>query len=461
MLNLKKTIAMLGATLMLLQGVPGLFIPNNKAQAASYDPAVQELMSRPYPRVAGNQWHTTPDGSFSAGDTANKVMFAAKYLDFVSLNRAGGNMNDLFLDFHQSTHDPSKGLLKTRNDLYSAASAVGRRVYVLAYHNMSDVWYYQSTNVFPNENFWMKPDGQNIGTWDYMDKHNLWYRGSTGVIVTYPGYNLSQRRMWDSRRIEVQQYWANHAKGITDQGFDGLFSDNWLRSGFAGNDQAGIQRGWNTIGETFKQIAPNKILLGNSPPLGVFTSRDIAMLEDRIDDDNDGDTSVPAYLNYSDQGASMGQVIFDTYWNETRGPFETFRVPMNLLTDNILGLTLRTQQGRDLAHQQAFIEKLGKVGYPKGPRYRADGVLQRDFDLGKVIVNDTAGRVTINLPAGIYRNLDGVQVNSVTLDPFRGVILKKDGNVTPPPPPPTEPPTEPPTTGTVPAAPSELTSRVA
>ncbi|OGH97019.1 MAG: hypothetical protein A2104_09690 [Candidatus Melainabacteria bacterium GWF2_32_7] len=448
MLNLKKTMAMLGTTLMLLQGVPGLFMPNNKAEAASYDPAVQELMSRPYPRVGGNQWHTTPDGSFSAGDSANKINFAAKYLDFVSLNRAGGNMNDLFLDFHQSTHDPSKGLLKTRNDIYNAASAVSRRVYVLAYHNMSDVWYYQSTNVFPNENFWMKPDGQNIGTWDYMDKHNLWYRGSTNVIVPYPGYSNTQRRMWDSRKAEVQEYWAQHAKGITDQGFDGVFSDNWLRSGFAGNDQAGIQSGWNTVGERFKQIAPNKILLGNSPPFGAFTSRDISMLEDRIDDVATGDKSVAGYFSYSDQAATQGQVCFDTYWDEDRGPFDTFRVPMNLLTDNVLGLTLNTKQGHSLDHQRVVIEKLGKIGYPKGPRYRANGVLQRDFDLGKAIVNDTSSSVTVSLPAGVYKNLDGAQVNSVTLSPFRGVVLKKDGNVTPPPPPPP--------TSQGPAAPSEL-----
>ena len=149
MLKPKKLIAALGITLMLVQGLPGLNFASSKAEAATYNQAVQELMSRPYPRVGGNQWHVTPDGTLSAGDTVGKLAFAAKYLDFISLNRAGGNMNDLFLDFYQSTHDPSKGLLKTRNDMYRAASAVGRRVYVLAYHNMSDVWYYESVNVFP------------------------------------------------------------------------------------------------------------------------------------------------------------------------------------------------------------------------------------------------------------------------------------------------------------------------
>jgi hypothetical protein len=126
----------------------------------------------------------------------------------------------------------------------------------------------------------------------------------------------------------------------------------------------------------------------------------------------------------------MNQACFDTYWDEDKGPFETFRVPMNLLTDNILGLTLQTKQVHSLStEQQPTIEKLGKIGYPKGPRYRANGVLQRDFDKAKVIMNDTSKSVTISLPSGVYKNLDGVRVNNITLASCRGIVLKTDGNI--------------------------------
>lgn len=445
MLNCKKTIAILGiVTLIFMQGLPGLNIRNSRAEAATCPAAMQEIMSRPYPRLMGNQWHVAPDGTFGAGNTASTIDFAGKYLDYVSLNRASGGMNDLFLDFYQSTHDPTRGLLKTSNDLHSAAAAAGRKIYVLAYHNMSDVWYYESVNSFPNENFWMKPDGKNIGTWDYMNNHNLWLHASDGSIVTYPGYTSSQRRMWDSRNQAVQEYWAQHAKGITDQGFDGIFADNWLRTGFGGTDRVGVQQGWNATGARFKQLAPNKILVGNSPPFGVFTNRDVCMLEDRIAQTATGDKSIAGYLQYSDQAAAMGQVCQDTYWDEAAGPLETFRIPMVLLTDNVFGLTLSTKQGHPLSSESSVIIKLGKIGYPKGPRYTANGVLQRDFTLGKDIVNNTGSTVTVNLPAGVYKTINGTQVNSVTLNAYSGIVLKTSGSVPPPAP-------------TAPAAPSGLT----
>ena len=425
---LKKCMAIFAILLLLLQSV---HVPNtvaDKAQAAAYSPVMQEIMSRPYPRLMGNQWNVAQDGTFDSGDSSSKIQFVAKYLDYITLNRSG----DLFLDFYQSSHDKNMGLLKLKNDIYAAASALGRRVYVIPYHNTSDVWNYESINTFPNENFWMKPDGKNIGTWDYMNNHNYWLVNGSG-FVAYPGYSSSQRRFWDSRKIEVQDYWARHAKGIADQGFDGIFADNWLRSGFESPDREGVQRGWNEMGRKFKQLAPNKILIGNSPPYNLFTTRDVCMLEDRIAPTGTGDKSIPSYLNYSDQAAAIGQVCQDTFWDENQGPFETFRIPMVLLTDNVFGLTLHTKQGRNLDYQRAVIEKLGKIGYPKGARYRANGIFQRDFDLAKVLMNDTSNSVTITLPSGVYKDLNGEPVNTITLAAYRGIVLKKSGTISPPP----------------------------
>jgi hypothetical protein len=431
MWKFKKTLAVMGAIVLSMQGLPFAGLTNNKAKAASYNPAIQEIMSRSRPIVMGNQWHTTDAGGFGAGNDAVKFDFIGKYLDFITINRDSGSPNDLFIDFTRSIKDPNTGLLKTRNLINAAATKYGRKVYVLPYHNMTDVFSFQSVEKQQND-CWMKPDGQNIATWDYMEKNNYWLRKSDGTITSYPGYTNSQRRFWDARKVEVQDYWSQHAKGVVDCGFDGIFADNWLRSQVDHPDATNVKIGYNTMGGKFKQLAPDKILIGNSPPDSTYTTRDILMLEDRIDDAYSGDKSVPQYFKYSDQAAAMGQGVLDTYREEGRGDFKTFRVPMNLLTDNILGISTVTAEGTRLEDgTMPYLLKLGKVGQPKGPRYKADGVWQRDFTEGKVLFNDTSSSVTVGVPAGTYVTVDGQAATNITLPPLKGIVLKTTG--TPPP----------------------------
>ncbi len=398
------------------------------ANTANYNPFVSEIMSRPYPRLMGNQWCVSPSGEFVGDNHYELMYFVVNHLDYIALNRVGGGMNDLFLDFHQSTQDPAKGLLKTRNDIYNNAAQVGRRVYVLAYQNMSDVWYYQSIQSFPNENFWFKPERHNVGTWDYFEYYNYWLYDQNNQIVTYPwgNYTNAQRRFWNPGIPEAREYWAQHAKGIVDKGFDGIFSDNWLRSGFNSQDIINVQAGWNETGRRFKQLAPDKILIGNSPPYPIFDSRDICMLEDRINTDQEGDESVQAYLNYSDGAKALNQVCQDTFFDESKGDFVKFRIPMVLLTDNIFGISTSTKQGNKLISSYGqYLVKLGKVGYPEGSRYRADGILQRNFTNGKVLMNDTQSTKTIYLPPSTYKDIDGNEIRTVVLEPFCGMVLKK------------------------------------
>lgn len=446
MWKIRKKLCLLGAFLLALQGLPFAGLGSAPAKAVTYKtPALQDVMSRPRPIVIGNQWHITDSGEIGIGNTATKVDFAGKYLDYVVFNRDSGSPNDLFLDFTRSTRDPNRAGLKFKNDVYAAAAKYGRRVYVMPYHNMTDVFNFQSVKSQPND-CWMKPDGENIATWDYMDKHNYWLRKSDGSITSYPGYNNSQRRFWDSRRTEVQDYWAKHAKGITDQGFDGIFADNWLRSQIDHPDASNVQKGYNTIGAKYKQLAPDKILIGNSPPSSVYTTRDVLMLEDRIAPAFSGDKSVPQYLAYSDQAAAMNQACQDTYRDEASGDFKTFRLPLNLLTDNMLGVSTVTARGVALENDaMPYLLKLGKVGYPKGARYRANGILQRDFTEGKVLFNDTSSSATVTLPSGVYTTVDGNAVTTVTLGSLKGIVLKSKGSTPPPP------------VTTAPAAPSEMT----
>jgi len=385
---------------------------------------IDDIKNRPYPRLMGNQWIIDEDGSLHNSDNETRLNFIAEHLDYITINKYG----DLFLDFQKSCIDSFQGLVRFKNDLLRKSLSLSRRVYVFPYHNMTDCWYYQSINSYPNESFWMQPDGQNIGTWDYMTNHDYWLSDTNNEIVTYPwgGYTNAQRRFWDSRISEVQEYWANHAIGITMQGFDGIFADNWLRSGVQNVDLPAIQNGWNTTGQKYKDLMPDKVLIGNSPAYSPFTSRDICMLEDRISPALTGDYSIPAYLTYSDNAASMNQLCQDTYWDETKGELETFRLPMCLLTDNVFGVCGGTKQGRTLEdYILPILNKVGKIGTPTGDRYIDQDVLTRDYTEGKVIMNNTDSVKNITLQAGVYKNIDDRQVDVVELQPLLGIILKK------------------------------------
>lgn len=63
------------------------------------------------------------------------------------------------------------------------------------------------------------------------------------------------------------------------------------------------------------------------------------------------------------------------------------------------------------------------LGDPTGGYVKADGVYQRDFAAGKVLVNPTTSPVTVHLGA-TYVGVDGQSLSSVTLAPYTGRILR-------------------------------------
>lgn len=65
-----------------------------------------------------------------------------------------------------------------------------------------------------------------------------------------------------------------------------------------------------------------------------------------------------------------------------------------------------------------------KIGTPTNFYYKKDGVYQRDFEFGKVLVNPTYNTLTINL-GGSYKTLEGNTVVSLTLNHHQGIILTK------------------------------------
>lgn len=63
-----------------------------------------------------------------------------------------------------------------------------------------------------------------------------------------------------------------------------------------------------------------------------------------------------------------------------------------------------------------------KIGRPVAGRYKAQGVWQRDYSGGKVLVNNTQNACEIDLK-NPYKQLDGAVVKSVKLDGHTGVVL--------------------------------------
>lgn len=65
------------------------------------------------------------------------------------------------------------------------------------------------------------------------------------------------------------------------------------------------------------------------------------------------------------------------------------------------------------------------LGEPQGEYYRAEGLYQRDFEQGKVIVNPSDNKVNAGLTGSWETAEGGTAVSSITLAPHSGVILIK------------------------------------
>ena len=168
---------------------------------------------------------------------------------------------------------------------------------------------------------------------------------ANGQVLGYAG-NKS-RPLFDESNPLFQQYYLEHVEGILAAGYDGIFTDNWWNSQYSsGINQISstkfsqVQQGINQLGGMIENAIGDKFLVGNSAPTSTYTNRDVCMLENRVDDVlGTNDKSIAAYFRYSDLAQSLHQVCLDTYLDVSYGPFETFRLPINLLTNNILGLS--------------------------------------------------------------------------------------------------------------------------
>ena len=262
---------------------------------------------------------------------------------------------------------------------------------------------------------------QSQATYTWMKNNNAFLYDDAGKVVhPYQSSYGTNRWAGDSTKSNWQTYYAAHAKKQTDGGMDGIFSDNWFRTNSQGwninsTRFGNLIKGWETMGQKAKaSMGSDKILVGNSPAWSTYQSRDIAMIESR---NAPNSSAFNTFLKDSDTAASYGQATFDTIywaWDGSTGYMSTypsildFSLPACLLTDDIFGIPNNSTIF-------GIMEKVGKIGYPKGARYRANGILHRDFTAGKVLFNDTSSSVTVTLPTGTYKDVNGTAKNSVTL----------------------------------------------
>ena len=361
-----------------------------KAVFSVSHPANAYFSNREYPRLMFNQISTN-----TLKNNPGLINQLAKF-DLVVINKS----NDLFVDGDASY------------DIANRIRAINPNVKVVQYLNITDVWGGQRT-------------------------FKEWASSHPGVVLTgssgdpvhpYSKQYGNRRFMMDSTNPDWQNYFAQRVKKITGQGMDGVFIDNTWRSNYQNLNItpakfSQLRQGWEVMMQKSRSlIGPEKIIIGNSPADPLYQTRDITMLEGRLAPNN---RSFGEYLKLSGQSENYGQLNLDTvkYKSYTGQNFITVRnflLPAVLMTDNLWGISYDTDQWFP------FIDKVGKIGYPQGAASRATGgVLVREFTRGRVYLNDTNSSVTINLPVNTYANIDNAVVNTVTLSPRTGIVLKK------------------------------------
>ena len=154
-------------------------------------------------------------------------------------------------------------------------------------------------------------------------------------------------------------------------------------------------------------------------------------------------------FSLSDEFAKANQLTIDSSASTSWGtPWN--RLARNLMTDDVFAMH-DNENGGVIPFIENYISKLGKVGYPVEDRVNlGNNVYKRAFTHGIAYWNNSGGTATVNVPSGLYKDINGNNVEGTrSLANHEGLILKaRNGGTNPPP---TEPPTS-----QAPAAPSEL-----
>ncbi len=287
--------------------------------------------------------------------------------------------------------------------------------------------------------------------WPFIKQHEDWFVHDTrGRRVTAAVYGPDGWYLMDIGNPEWRSYTAQKIVGIVNSyGFDGLLDDALLPSlrydwpGWSGPLPQAVMDNWYAnvlvLLREIKQALGSKLYITNST---------IAIIPASEPDDT-------GYLDYIDGTWSEGfahyawsaanDVPTEAEWNAIMRKYQR-----NLDRGKIAYVMGGTRSGPTEATQRwqiftfasyllkadgvlayygwnyrgYFPEMDTDIGMPIANASYSNGVYQRDFTRGKVLVNPSDNPRTVDL-RGLFRTLDGTTVTQLTLQPWTATILLK------------------------------------
>lgn len=283
---------------------------------------------------------------------------------------------------------------------------------------------------------------------DADQNHPEWFlEDSEGNRINWDGW--PDHWFMDIGNPDYQDYWVAHmiAKAqdvpASEDGWDGVYIDNVFTAMFGGlesnttyvTDAAYEQAAHSYLANAYAQFqrAGIPILINLGPVPSVYSYADWASLTDGIKIEH----FVSSWAGYHNS---------ETWERQVSGLEEIGRagkistVYPKFIDDNlqarIYGLAsylLGRQGPHDFFYYQIqdtytwfpplwFTEWETAIGYPIRDRYKDQGVWQRDYSRGKVLVNPTSGIHVVDL-GRTYQRLDGVAVSRIVLREHEGAML--------------------------------------
>lgn len=364
--------------------------------------------------------------------------------------------NNAYYPFDEEVTTPAARATMERNVRY-AAEHYGVNIVlqynVRAYPDLITTFhrYNPSTMVFMNETaFCCVHDVFDAWYADVDQNHDEWFlKDSSGERI---GWAQGPGQYWfmDVGNPEYQAFWmARVLEFVTDMppdqdGWDGVYIDTVFAARFAGlernatyvTDAAYEQAAYDFLARIHDRFQAEglPILINLWPALTVHSYTEWATLTEGIKIEHFVSTWSSGYLDpdtWERQVSGLEEIgragIIATVYPKFRDNSAQARIY------GLASFLLGRQGTHDFFYYQFpndftffpplwFEEWEVPIGHPLGDRYQEQGVWQRDYSNGRVLVNPTAETYTVVLPAP-FATLDGDIVSSVTLGANEAAIL--------------------------------------
>lgn len=275
-------------------------------------------------------------------------------------------------------------------------------------------------------------------------------RTESGEIIHYlgPDYGMDTAPLMDVRNSEWQQYYAEQSKKWVEySGMDGLFIDTFTEKipPWAVTTDGELPKGyteedWRESAKTFfcsiKRELKGYLIVYNGITNVPGPSHDLPNIEYLYETDGTAYEAFSIYLNM-DTNEETKQYYFDhaimTAMKEVVDANKIFIIQVtgrgneeSRLYALASFLLLQNDEtyfyyAPDESGIYWYPEWETKIGHPLGEYYQKDGVYQRDFSNGRVLVNPGKKTVTVKLD-GTY-TVEGNVVTEITLKSKTGVLL--------------------------------------